>query len=171
VKEDQVKVSLKAIAIAAGVLWGGAILLLGLINLARPSFGLSFLQVISSVYPGFHVSRTIGDVRITPLRALIYLAVSQQQDGGFAQNFWVDGDPHWQGIQLDEVAFPILLAWQLQRENILQDFDPYPMILKAAAFLIRHGPVTQQQRWEEASGYSPSTLGNARRIYPRAIAK
>ena len=100
-----------------------------------------------------------GD-RVTPLRALIYLAVSQQQDGGFAQNFWVDGKPHWQGIQLDEVAFPILLAWQLQRENALQDFDPYPMILKAAAFLIRHGPVTQQERWEEASGYSPSTLAS-----------
>jgi hypothetical protein len=47
-----VKVSLKAIAIAAGVLWGGAILFLGLINLASPSFGLSFLQVVSSVYQG-----------------------------------------------------------------------------------------------------------------------
>ena len=50
-----------------------------------------------------------GD-RLTPLRALIYLAVSQQEDGGFAQNFWVNGDPYWKGIQLDEVAFPIMLA-------------------------------------------------------------
>lgn len=100
-----------------------------------------------------------GD-RVTPLRALIYLAVSQQQDGGFAQNFWVDGGPFWRGIQLDEVAFPILLAWQLQKENALQDFDPYPMILKAAAYLMRHGPVTEQERWEEASGYSPSTLAS-----------
>ena len=100
-----------------------------------------------------------GD-RVTPLRALIYLAVSQQQDGGFAQNFWVDGKPHWQGIQLDEVALPIILAWQLQREKALQDFDPYAMVLKAAAFLMRHGPVTQQERWEEASGYSPSTLAS-----------
>lgn len=97
---------------------------------------------------------------VTPLRALIYLAVSQQEDGGFAQNLWVDGGPYWLGIQLDEVAFPILLAWQLQRESALQDFDPYPMVLKAAAYLIRHGPVTQQERWEEASGYSPSTLAS-----------
>jgi hypothetical protein len=74
--EDQVKVSLKAIAIAAGVLWGGAILLLGLINLASPSFGLSFLQVISSVYPGFHVSRTIGDVLTGTVYALIDGAVA-----------------------------------------------------------------------------------------------
>jgi len=56
------KVSLKAIAIATGVLWGGAILFLGLVNLAIPSYGLSFLQMVSSVYPGFHASRTIGDV-------------------------------------------------------------------------------------------------------------
>jgi glucoamylase len=100
-----------------------------------------------------------GD-RVTPLRALIYLVVSQQEDGGFAQNFWIDGGPYWRGIQLDEVALPILLAWQLQRESALQDFDPYPMILKAAAYLIRHGPVTEQERWEEASGYSPSTLAS-----------
>ena len=96
----------------------------------------------------------------TPLRALIYLAVSQQEDGGFSQNFWVNGNPYWRGIQLDEVAFPILLALRLSQQNALQDFDPYPMVLKAASYLLRHGPVTQQERWEEASGYSPSTLAS-----------
>lgn len=96
----------------------------------------------------------------TPLRALIYLATSQQPDGGFPQNFWLNGEPYWRGIQLDEVAFPILLAWRLNRENALLDFDPYPMVLRAAGYLIRHGPVTQQERWEEASGYSPSTLSS-----------
>ena len=97
---------------------------------------------------------------ITPLRALIYLAVAQQKDGGFPQNFWVDGAPYWQGIQLDEVAFPILLAWRLHRRKALQNFDPYPMIARAAAYLVQHGPVTQQERWEEASGYSPSTIAS-----------
>ncbi len=96
----------------------------------------------------------------TPLRALIYLAVSQQDDGGFSQNFWVNGNPYWRGIQLDEVAFPILLALRLEQLNVLQDIDPYPMVLKAAGYLLRHGPVTQQERWEEASGYSPSTLAS-----------
>jgi glucoamylase len=96
----------------------------------------------------------------TPLRALIYLAVSQQEDGGFSQNFWVNGNPYWRGIQLDEVAYPILLALRLCHQNALQDFDPYPMVLKAASYLLRHGPVTQQERWEEASGYSPSTLAS-----------
>jgi glucoamylase len=100
-----------------------------------------------------------GDT-VTPLRALIYLAVAQLEDGGFPQNFWVDGGAYWRGVQLDEVAFPILLAWQIKRQNALQDFDPYPMIAHAAAYLVGHGPVTQQERWEEVSGYSPSTLAS-----------
>ncbi len=94
----------------------------------------------------------------TPLRALIYLATSQRPDGGFYQNFWLDGNPYWHGIQLDEVAFPILLAWRLHRLHALREFDPYPIVLQAARYLIRQGPATPQERWEEASGYSPSTL-------------
>ena len=94
----------------------------------------------------------------TALRSLIYLATTQEENGGFAQNFWVDGKAYWTGIQLDEVAFPILLARKLQQENALSSFDIYPMILRAAEFLIRQGPATQQERWEENSGYSPSTL-------------
>jgi len=96
----------------------------------------------------------------TPLRALIYLDVSQEENGGFSQNFWIDGDPYWRGIQLDEVAFPIILAASLKREKALEDFDPYPMVMRAAAYLVRHGPVTPQERWEEVSGYSPSTLAS-----------
>jgi len=93
-----------------------------------------------------------------PRRALVYLAVSQRADGGFAQNFWVDGTPYWEGLQLDEVAFPVILAWRVWKAGCLAEFDPYPMVKAAAHFLIRHGPVTLQERWEEASGYSPSTL-------------
>ncbi len=100
-----------------------------------------------------------GDTE-TPLRALIFLAISQHEDGGFAQNFWVTGDAYWSGIQLDEVAFPMLLAWRLFCENGLGEFDPYPLVRKGSAYLIRNGPVTQEERWEEASGYSPSTLAS-----------
>jgi glucoamylase len=96
----------------------------------------------------------------TPLRALIYLAVSQYADGGFPQNFWVNGDAYWSGVQLDEVAFPIMLAWRLYCEKALADFDPSNLVRKGAAYLIRNGPATQQERWEEASGYSPSTLAS-----------
>jgi glucoamylase len=96
-----------------------------------------------------------------PLRALIYLATRQQPDGGFPQNFWLDGRPYWQGIQLDEVAFPILLAGKLERMEVLAEFDPTPMVLRAAYFLIHNGPRTQQDRWEELGGYSPSTLAQS----------
>ena len=98
-----------------------------------------------------------GDAE-TPLRVLIYLAGSQEPDGGDPQNFWITGEPYWSGIQLDEVSFPILLAYQLKEARALQEFDPYDMILGAAHYLIENGPVTQQERWEELSGYSPSTL-------------
>jgi glucoamylase len=97
----------------------------------------------------------------TPFRGLVYLATSQQPDGGFPQNFWINGEPYWRGIQLDEVAFPILLAWRLYRAKALRDFDPYPMVVRAAHYLVRHGPATQQERWEEAGGYSPSTLASS----------
>jgi glucoamylase len=98
-----------------------------------------------------------GDTE-TPRRTLLYLAASQQSDGGFPQNFWLDGMPYWTGVQLDEVAFPILLAARLHEHRSLGLFDPYPMVLSAARFLVLNGPATGQERWEEASGFSPSTL-------------
>jgi glucoamylase len=94
----------------------------------------------------------------TALRALVYLACTQHPDGSFAQNFWIDGTPYWTGIQLDEVAFPIILAWRLWKMNALGLFDIFPFVERAAAFLVRYAPITQQERWEENAGYSPSTL-------------
>ncbi|MHB8302320.1 MAG: glycoside hydrolase family 15 protein [Acidobacteriaceae bacterium] len=94
----------------------------------------------------------------TALRALVYLACAQRQDGGFSQNFWVNGTPYWSGMQLDEVAFPIILAWRLWKQNALGNFDVFPFVERAAGFLMKFAPITQQERWEENSGYSPSTL-------------
>ena len=94
----------------------------------------------------------------TALRALVYLACTQRPDGSFAQNFWIDGTPYWSGIQLDEVAFPIMLAWRLGKLGGLGNFSVFPFVARAATFLVRNAPVTQQERWEENAGYSPSTL-------------
>ena len=94
----------------------------------------------------------------TPLRAMIYLAIAQREDGGFYQNFWIDGDPYWTGVQLDEVAFPIILAWRLWKADALAQFDPAITVSRACAYLIREGSTTAEDRWEEAGGYSPSTL-------------
>jgi glucoamylase len=96
----------------------------------------------------------VGDTS-TPLRAMIYLAITQREDGGFYQNFWIDGLPYWMGLQLDEVSFPMILAWRLWKADALGKFDPYVTVQRACKFLIRKGPATAQDRWEEAGGYSP----------------
>src|SRR2546426_4760729 len=71
----------------------------------------------------------------TPLRALIWLAVIQRPDGSFPQNSWIDGTAYWSGLQLDEVAAPILLAWRLHRQDALGLFNPRVMMVRAAAHL------------------------------------
>jgi glucoamylase len=95
----------------------------------------------------------------TPLRALIWLAAIQHRDGSFPQNSWIDGTAYWSGVQLDEIAAPLLLAWRLYKHDVsLKLFNPRVMMQRAAAYLILQGPVTGQDRWEENAGYSPSTL-------------
>ncbi len=70
------RLSLKGMALAGGLLWGGAILCLGLINLAKPAFGLSILEAVSSVYPWFHASRHLGDVVVGGVDALVDGAIA-----------------------------------------------------------------------------------------------
>src|ERR1700674_497260 len=92
------------------------------------------------------------------LRAFRHLQSRQRPDGGWYQNWFLDGTPHWTSTELDQVALPILLAWRLGVANCL-DHDPYPVMVRPAAqFIIRQGPLTQLHRWEGLGGLSPSTL-------------
>jgi glucoamylase len=91
-------------------------------------------------------------------RTLRFLLSTQEADGRWAQNLWLDGTPYWSGVQMDEIAFPIVFAEMLRREGQLEDIDPWPMIRRAAGFLLRNGPVTGQDRWEENGGYSPFSI-------------
>ncbi|MEP7216054.1 MAG: glucan 1,4-alpha-glucosidase [Anaerolineaceae bacterium] len=91
-------------------------------------------------------------------RAFHFLVATQDADGRWPQNMWLDGTPYWSGIQMDEIALPILLADQLRREDALSSVDPWPTVRRAASYIVRNGPVTQQDRWEEDPGYSPFTL-------------
>jgi glucoamylase len=97
----------------------------------------------------------LGD-RASADRALDYLfKVQQKKDGGFPQNSWVDGRPIGGGLQLDQVALPLVLAYQLKRT----DRSTWLRHIKPAAdFILRKGPATEQDRWEEKSGYSPATI-------------
>ncbi|HZY02483.1 MAG TPA: glycoside hydrolase family 15 protein, partial [Anaeromyxobacteraceae bacterium] len=95
--------------------------------------------------------------------ALVYLAATQEADGHWPQNMWAEGRPYWLGVQMDETALPILLLDLARREGALREGDLsaagfWPMARRAAAFLVRHGPVTQEDRWEEDGGYTPFTL-------------
>jgi glucoamylase len=89
-------------------------------------------------------------------RALTFLFEEQQKpDGSFPQNSLVDGTPRWTNLQLDEVALPLVLAWQLHRF----DASTYAQHVKPAAdFIVANGPVTPQERWENQEGYSPATI-------------
>ena len=94
-------------------------------------------------------------------RVINYLVATQEKDGHWAQNMWLDGLPYWEGIQIDETAFPILLlalAWKLGRipDNYLSRL--WVTVKKAAAYIVKNGPVTQEDRWEEEAGFSPFTL-------------
>lgn len=97
----------------------------------------------------------LGD-RAAANRALDYLFnVQQKPDGSFPQNSWLDGRAAGGGLQMDEVAYPLILAYQLGRtdsETWLKHVKP------AADFIVKNGPATPQERWEEEAGYSPSTI-------------
>src|SRR3984885_8370810 len=96
------------------------------------------------------------------VRVLRYLESTQEAAGNWAQNLWLDGRAYWSGIQMDETAFPILLLDLLRRRAApgLEKLERWwPMVRRAASFILRNGPVTQQDRWEEEAGYSPFTLG------------
>jgi glucoamylase len=98
---------------------------------------------------------------IDAVRVLRYLESTQEAAGNWAQNLWIDGRAYWSGVQMDETAFPILLLDLLLREAALglgKLERWWPMVRNAASFILRNGPVTQQDRWEEDAGYSPFTL-------------
>lgn len=95
------------------------------------------------------------------LAILDYLAEVQEPSGRWPQNLWLDGEPYWPGVQMDEVAFPMLLADLLHRHGALESrrlAGFLPMLRLAAGYLLMNGPVTAEDRWEEDAGYSPFTL-------------
>jgi glucoamylase len=89
-------------------------------------------------------------------RALDYLFKYQQKpDGSYPQISWLDGKTLGDAIQMDEISYPLILAYQLNRI----DRETYEKHVKPTAdFIAKNGSKTGQERWEEKSGYSPSTI-------------
>lgn len=94
-------------------------------------------------------------------RVLFNLQVTQEADGHWAQNMWLDGSPNWTSQQMDETGLAILFVNLMHggQGRRARDTAPlWPMVRRAAAYLVRNGPVTREDRWEEDAGFSPYTL-------------
>jgi glucoamylase len=89
---------------------------------------------------------------------LRYLSATQIEDGHWQQNQWLGGRPFWEGIQLDETAFPVLLAAALDEREALAGIEVEDMVRRALGYIARTGPATEQDRWEESTGINPFTL-------------
>jgi glucoamylase len=92
------------------------------------------------------------------LDTLRYLLATQLADGHWNQNQWLGGKPYWTGVQLDETAFPVLLAAQLEERGELDGIEVGDMIRRALAFIVCNGPASDQDRWEEDAGINTFTL-------------
>ncbi len=94
-------------------------------------------------------------------RILAHAVAAQEADGHWSQNYFPNGEPFWTGIQLDETAFPVLLAAKLSEIGA----EPLPgvteMVRRAVASIARNGPASEQDRWEENPGISAFTIATA----------
>jgi glucoamylase len=92
------------------------------------------------------------------LDTLRYLRATQLADGHWNQNQWLGGKPYWSGVQLDETAFPVLLAAQLEERGTLDGIEVPDMIRRALSFIVCNGPASDQDRWEEDAGINTFTV-------------
>jgi glucoamylase len=96
----------------------------------------------------------VDDVR----NILAHLTAAQRRDGHWPQNYFPNGEPYWIGTQLDETAFPVLLAAKLSELGERELPGTAQMVRAAVGFIARTGPSSPQDRWEENPGVSPFTL-------------
>jgi glucoamylase len=87
-------------------------------------------------------------------RLLDYLWRVQKPDGSFWQNTRVDGTEKWLAEQMDQVALPIVLAWWLGRKGA----ESWHHVEQAADYIVANGPSSDNERWENQSGWSPNTI-------------
>ncbi len=87
--------------------------------------------------------------------ALQYIfTYEEESSGAVKQNTFLNGNTVFGSLQMDEVADPIILAYQLGATNSAD----WGHIQALANYLVSNGPYTPQERWEEAGGYSPATM-------------
>jgi glucoamylase len=87
--------------------------------------------------------------------ALQYIfSYQEESNGAVKQNSFLNGTTVFGSLQMDEVADPIILAWQLGATTSAD----WGHVQALANYLVANGPSTPQERWEENGGYSPATM-------------
>ncbi len=94
-------------------------------------------------------------------RMLGHLIATQTGAGHWPQNYFPSGEPFWTGVQLDEAGFPVLLAAKMRELGVEEVAGTAAMVRAAAGFIVRSGPCSEQDRWEENPGVSPFTIAVA----------
>ncbi len=113
------------------------------------------------LYQVFTALLAVDDIE-SARQSVEYLYEYQQEPDGFLpQNTYIDGRPRWDGEQLDNIAFPSVMAYQLADSEGI-GFEEvsyeYTDVSRSAEYLLQNGPRSEQERWEEEDGFSPSTI-------------
>jgi glucoamylase len=87
-------------------------------------------------------------------RLLDFLWSVQKADGSFWQNTRVNGTEKWTTEQMDQVSLPVVLAWSLKRTGATD----WSHVERAADYVVANGPSSDNERWENQSGWSPNTI-------------
>ncbi|HEY7122614.1 MAG TPA: glucodextranase DOMON-like domain-containing protein [Ktedonobacterales bacterium] len=154
VKASEDKTFPGAIVASLASPWGQAISAGDPNNTFFGSYREVFARDVYEAWTGLLVD---GDVS-TAQEVVNFLFLQQQQaDGSMPRNSLLNGQlaPDSFGTQLDETSYPIIMAYELG----MTDQNLYQQHIKPAAnFIIGHGPAFGVERWEEQTGYSPSTI-------------
>ncbi|WP_255196344.1 glycoside hydrolase family 15 protein [Halorarius litoreus] len=125
----------------------------------QKGYGYNFVWS-RDLYQVFTVLQAV-DEHTTAHDALAYIYEYQQDDTGFIpQNTYLHGRTRWGGEQMDNISFPQVMAYQLAEVGIgFEEADyTYENVRRSADYVARNGPATAQERWEEESGFSPSSI-------------
>jgi glucoamylase len=138
--------------------WGQSVQA-GVTSGGEPSYFGSYREVFArDLYEAFTGLMADGDVASARAATLFLFDRQQLPSGAMPRNSLLNGKaaPDTGGTQLDEAAYPILMAYLAGLGGDATLWQDH--IRPAADFLVANGPSLGVERWEEQSGYSPSTI-------------
>jgi glucoamylase len=147
-----------AIAASLASPWGQSVPA-GASTNGEPTYFGSYREVFArDLYEAFTGLMADGDVATARAATLFLFDRQQLADGAMPRNSLLNGlsAPDTGGMQLDETAYPILMAFMTGLSSNATLWVDH--IRPAADFLVANGPSSGVERWEEQSGYSPSTI-------------